>query len=284
MPKFSIITINFNNFAGLQKTMQSIFFQTFREFEYIVVDGGSTDGSVETIQQFNSRCLSGSTIQQFNWISEPDNGIYHAMNKGIKMATGQYLLFLNSGDELINNEVLMACANRIEPETELCSGVLTMVDGEKETIVNPLPELSLYYCMYDGLTHPNTFIRKSLFETYGLYNEKNKIASDWEFFLITAGLHNITYQAINIPIARFYMDGISSNPNDSTLANEIKYAIERHIPAPILKDMERIRQLESKMSDKNFRILDAITMKSPRIAKLIFSQLRLINFLLKKIK
>ena len=97
----TIITINYNNASGLQKTMESVLSQTSKEFEYIIVDGGSTDNSIQTIQQFNN-----STIQQFQCISEPDSGIYNAMNKGIRMAKGEYIHFLNSGDWLVDEFVV----------------------------------------------------------------------------------------------------------------------------------------------------------------------------------
>ncbi|WP_373940767.1 glycosyltransferase [Polaribacter sejongensis] len=94
----TIITINYNNLLGLKKTMQSVFDQTYKDVEYVIIDGGSTDGSKEYILD-NAEKLA-------YWVSEPDNGIYNAMNKGIAKATGEYLLFLNSGDFLCDNYVL----------------------------------------------------------------------------------------------------------------------------------------------------------------------------------
>src|ERR1035437_1992947 len=102
MLKLTIITINYNNASGLKKTMESVFNQTSKEFEYIVIDGASTDNSVKVIQQFNN-----STIHDFTWISEHDSGIYNAMNKGICKAKGEYIQFLNSGDCLFANDVTM---------------------------------------------------------------------------------------------------------------------------------------------------------------------------------
>jgi glycosyltransferase involved in cell wall biosynthesis len=93
----SIITINYNNLSGLEKTIQSVLNQTLKNFEFIIIDGGSTDGSKEYNQEKNEFIDC--------WVSESDNGIYHAMNKGIKMAKGEYCLFLNSGDYLVDSEV-----------------------------------------------------------------------------------------------------------------------------------------------------------------------------------
>ena len=98
IPKISIITVNYNNLEGLQRTFNSVFNQTWKEFEYVVIDGGSTDGSKELIEKYNDKIDY--------WVSESDNGIYNAMNKGIKKAKGEYLLFLNSGDNLFNHTVL----------------------------------------------------------------------------------------------------------------------------------------------------------------------------------
>ena len=98
MSKLTIITINYNNLEGLKRTVESVINQTWQEFEYIIIDGGSSDGSAEYIES-----QSGNIDY---WVSEPDKGIYNAMNKGIVIATGEYLLFLNSGDHLLNNEGL----------------------------------------------------------------------------------------------------------------------------------------------------------------------------------
>ncbi|MGB8703989.1 MAG: glycosyltransferase, partial [Gillisia sp.] len=101
-PLLSIITVNLNNLEGLKRTMQSVFEQTWQEFEYIVIDGGSSDGSKEYIEA-NSAKID-------HWVSEPDKGIYNGMNKGIKVANGEYLLFLNSGDELSRRNILQIIA------------------------------------------------------------------------------------------------------------------------------------------------------------------------------
>ena len=102
--KLSIITINYNNLAGLQKTMESVFSQTCKDFEYIVIDGASTDGSAEYIR--------AHADQLTYWVSEKDTGIYNAMNKGVRAAKGEYLLMLNSGDFLVDDRVI----ERILPE------------------------------------------------------------------------------------------------------------------------------------------------------------------------
>lgn len=225
MPKFSIITINYNNAQGLNRTMKSVFNQTSKEFEYIVVDGGSTDTSLEIIQQFND-----STIQRFQWISEPDAGIYNAMNKGINMATGDYLLFLNSGDWLSSNDVIERVLSYLNIDFEIVSGELELVKSNTDRIkLFPPKAVNLNYCINAGLTHPNTFIKKELFDKYGYYNEQNKIISDWEFFLIACGLHSCKYKSISVLVSCFEMDGVS-NQNDGLLRKETQEALKRLLP------------------------------------------------------
>ena len=108
MTKLSIITINRNNAAGLRKTIESVVSQTYTDFEYIIIDGASTDGSVEVIKEYAEATLPcGEGLgERLYWVSEPDKGIYNAMNKGILKAQGEYLLFLNSGDWLVDKDVI----------------------------------------------------------------------------------------------------------------------------------------------------------------------------------
>ena len=222
----SIITINYNNAKGLQKTIQSVIHQTYKGFEYIVVDGNSSDQSREIINE-NAKISSDILLK---WISEPDNGIYNAMNKGIRMASGKYLLFLNSGDWLADNNVIELVMPYLKGEYEIVSGELVLVKNAKESIqLVPPQAVNLNYCIHSGLTHPNTFIKKDLFKKYGYYNEQNKIVSDWEFFLIVCGLKKCKYQVIPVLISFFVMDGISVQ-NDALLKYETKNALKRLLP------------------------------------------------------
>lgn len=272
LPRFSIITINFNNAEGLRTTVESIVSQSFTDFEYLIIDGGSTDGSVETIKHFADNITW--------WVSEPDKGIYNAMNKGIARAKGEYLLFINSGDCLFDNEVLAKSNKLIDLSADIISGNLMMIEGSKETIVKPPAEVSLYYCLYHGLTHPNTFIRRSLFDKYGLYNEENKVVSDWEFFLVALGINNAVYQAIDSTIACFNRDGVSADPDDPLMLSETKTAIDKHIPKSILHDLERLNYLEGKMNRAHYRGVDFIE-RYPKTAAIILLPLRLFNFIRK---
>ncbi|MEG1573526.1 MAG: glycosyltransferase family 2 protein, partial [Bacteroidales bacterium] len=121
MSKLSIITINLNDAAGIEKTLKSIWEkQSFRDFEHIVIDGGSKDGSVEVIKKYEKNLAY--------WISEPDKGIYNAMNKGIAKATGEYLLFINGGDWLADD--VLAEVFAIPFEEDIVYGDFTYVSED----------------------------------------------------------------------------------------------------------------------------------------------------------
>jgi glycosyltransferase involved in cell wall biosynthesis len=218
----SIITINYNNAHGLQLTMDSIVQQTTRMFEYIVVDGGSKDGSVELIEEYKS--------YMHYWVSEKDSGIYNAMNKGIRMSTGDYLLFLNSGDWLANDKVIEQVLPYLNNEYEILSGELELLKKDTDVVkLYPPSEINMNYCILAGLTHPNTFIKRELFDKYGYYNENNKIISDWEFFLIVCGLNKCKYKALPFQISCFDMNGISSQ-NKELVKKETQEALKRLLP------------------------------------------------------
>jgi len=231
--KLSIITINLNNKDGLRVTLESVYSQTCKTFEHIIVDGGSDDGSVDTIRQFMTEQSTVSpdvsTVQQ-RWISEPDTGIYNAMNKGIRMASGDYLLFANSGDRLASVDVIEQVLPYLNNENDIVSGELELVKSGAVVIkLFPPKVLNLNYCINEGLTHPNTFINRDLFDKYGYYNEHNKIVSDWEFFLIACGLHSCKYKSIPVLVSCFEMDGMSSQ-NVDLLKKETQEALQRLLP------------------------------------------------------
>ena len=211
--KLSIITINLNNITGLQKTFESIFEQLFPDFEYIVIDGGSTDGSKELIEK-NEEKLS-------YWLSEKDSGVYHAMNKGIKKATGDYLLFLNSGDYLINKSILQEVSDKLDGKEIIYGDVfLIMSDTKSWTGVYP-DKLSFQHFVDGSLPHPGSFIKRNLFDKVGYFDENIKIVADWKFFLDAICRYNASYKHIDKTISVFYHDGISSiSQNQEIMANE----------------------------------------------------------------
>lgn len=185
--KLSIITVNLNNREGLQRTIDSVICQTFRDFEWIVIDGGSTDGSRELIEQYADHFAY--------WVSEPDKGIYNAMNKGIRAARGEYLLFLNSGDYLFANEVLEKVF--LENPTE---DFVYCDDGGSTGVVENggSPSFIDFRFLYTyTICHQTIFHKRTLFNT-GLFDEKYKIVSDWKFLFQHIIKNDASYRKINI--------------------------------------------------------------------------------------
>lgn len=199
--KLSIITINFNDAIGLEKTIQSVINQTYTDFEYIVVDGASTDGSVDVIKKYSDRLTL--------WVSEPDSGIYNAMNKGTRMASGEYCLYLNSGDFLADNDVLEKAFNYNFTE-DIVSFGLILFNDKKECLQLPPNDISLFTFTDGSLPHPSTFIKKRVLDKIGGYNETYKIVSDWCFFLDALIVNQCTYKVYEHILSKFNCFGISS--------------------------------------------------------------------------
>lgn len=181
--KLTIITINYNNCSGLKVTINSVLSQSCQDFEWIIVDGGSTDGSREFIEDTEKVVLTkGPCVKEgFKWISEKDDGIYNAMNKGITKSHGDYLYFLNSGDALYDNNVLQDVLKFLDGKTCIIVGRI-QIDGGKISAAYPR-NYSFYHLTYHTYPHQSSFIARSAFDRYGLYNENLRIVSDWEFFI-----------------------------------------------------------------------------------------------------
>jgi glycosyltransferase involved in cell wall biosynthesis len=238
MIKLSIITINYNNGLGLLKSITSISNQSFKDFQFIVIDGGSSDGSLDIIK------ANKQTIDY--WVSEPDRGIYYAMNKGIAQATGSYCLFLNSGDWLATPMTLENVFAK-KPQADIIAGDVYFFDSLtraiKWTVCSP-DSLTAKTLFLGTLPHQATFIRRSLFAKVGLYNEHLKIASDWLFFLEALLEHGSSYQHHPETVAYFNMDGISCNPQTASLPRQEQLSILQEKYLRFLPDYERLDQLE----------------------------------------
>ena len=223
----SVITINYNNLEGLKKTVESVFEQTFKNVEYIVVDGGSTDGSKAYIES------KADSIA--HWVSEPDTGVYNAMNKGVKKATGDYLLFLNSGDHFYNSQALAEFLpyTTSHPDKAILYGNIQVI-GETEWIKTYPDTLSFAYFVKHAIPHPATLIKRSCFKEL-FYDEKLKIVADWKLFIILICERNYSYLHIDHIISTFYMDGISSTQSHlvkeerrKVLENDFSMQLQAH--------------------------------------------------------
>lgn len=233
----TIITINRNNAAGLEKTMQSVLSQTRTDFEYVVVDGASTDGSVAVIRRFAA--LFGDRLK---WISEPDKGIYNAMNKGIGLASGDYVQFLNSGDSLVSEDVtermLEALEEKGHPSILYGNMLKDMTGGllrDRCFAGKEIPFLGFYQ---GTLNHSPAYIRRSLFDRYGPYDESLKVVSDWKWYLqaIILGEEKPVYADIDVTL--FDMTGISETDTALT-QKERKAVLAELIPGPVLADYDQ---------------------------------------------
>ncbi|WP_035362250.1 glycosyltransferase family 2 protein [Dyadobacter alkalitolerans] len=228
--KLSIITINYNNAEGLQKTIESVVNQTSQDFEYIIIDGGSTDGSVEVIHKYQDKCAY--------WISEPDRGIYHAMNKGIMQAKGEYCQFVNSGDYLQDSDVTERMLLNMPDCSFIYGNRLRQINGrteiERSYAGRQITLLDMYRSTF---FHATAYIKRSLFEKYGLYDESFRIVSDWKFFLIAIGLNDekVIYKDINV--VWFDSTGISST-NLELDKLERRAVLAKVLPQSILSDYQ----------------------------------------------
>ena len=211
--KLSIITINRNNAVGLRKTIESVVHQTFIDIEYIVIDGASTDESVEVIKQYAKKITY--------WVSESDKGIYNAMNKGILKAKGEYLLMLNSGDVLDNSINLFTIFAKYDGY-DLIYGNVKWLNSENKIIKAKFTDKPYFKALVNSsLGHQAIFIKRKLHEQVGLYDEDIKIVSDWCFYLKALFKYNCTYIHIDEYIAICDRDGMSCLPeNEKLIENE----------------------------------------------------------------
>lgn len=213
LPKVSIITINLNNLKGLEKTFNSVKTQNYSNLEYIIFDGCSIDGSLSFLEQHTSEISL--------WKSEKDSGVYDAMNKGIKHASGDYLLFLNSGDHFFNEDAISTLMKNSSGE-DLIYGQLKVVSSDSEWIKSYPSSLNFRYFYFESLPHPATLISRELIVEMGGYDTNLKIASDWKFFLLAVAKYGCSYHQVDTVISVFYLDGLSSQP-----ANQKKLDAER---------------------------------------------------------
>ena len=235
--KLSIITINRNNVAGLEKTLQSVASQTFKEFEYVIVDGASTDESVEVIKKYESQ------FTHLKWVSEPDSGIYNAMNKGVRMASGEYIQILNSADCLASEDVIERMLSALEnagyPSILYGNMIKCFPDGRKLLDRSFAGHDITMLGMYKGtLNHDPAYIRYDLFEKYGYYDESLKIVSDWKWYLQAVILGEEKPKYANIDVTLFDMTGISET-NKELDKEERQQVLDQLVPKAFLADYEQ---------------------------------------------
>jgi glycosyltransferase involved in cell wall biosynthesis len=200
--KLSIITINFNNKVGLEKTIQSVINQTYQDYEFLIIDGGSSDKSLELIHQYSSKIAY--------WVSESDTGIYNAMNKGIKHCKGQYIAFMNSGDYYLENNSLEKCLTEIiKNDADIYYGQ-HFVEHNKAIKMSKYPEsISVEYLRHKVLNHQSCFFNRETLIGLGTYDERFALAADYHYYL-KAFMANKKFHPILFPIVMYDLTGKSS--------------------------------------------------------------------------
>ncbi len=233
MSKISIVTINYNNFVGLKRTIESIIRQTYTDFEFIVIDGGSNDGSVELIKKHENVITY--------WCSEKDKGIYDAQNKGILKSTGEYLVFMNSGDTFYDKHVFDKFI-KIQNSNDkgIIYGDVNTINGDVHTLEIQNEELAPYFWYKKTLNHQAAFVKRELFNMFGLYNIEFRISSDFDFFLKVWLKKPNEYFYYNFTICNFYLDGLSQQKeNFDTLIKEREIIYVRLFSEKLHKQMKR---------------------------------------------
>lgn len=208
MKKLSIITVCYNNLEGLLRTCNSVVEQTVRsQFEWIVIDGASTDGTPKWLTEHDAEID--------RWISEPDTGIYNAMNKGVRIASGDYMLFLNSGDELNGADIVAKCLPYFDGSTDFIYGDEIHFNPKANESIRPwLPSHSFRPSdfIYHTLLHQATFIKRN---SKSFYREDVGYLADWVFFMESVIQHDATMKRIPLTVSVFWLDGVSTIKADS---------------------------------------------------------------------
>jgi glycosyltransferase involved in cell wall biosynthesis len=205
---FSIVTVVYNGVNTIEQTIKSVLGQTYSNLEYIIVDGGSTDGTLDIIKQYEKAFAQKNVAYKF--ISEPDKGIYDAMNKGIMLTNGAWVGIINS-DDYYENEALAFVKKSIDSNAraELVYGNLNFINEAGEIkIEKPKPDLSL---LINTMTifHPTTFIKRSVYMEHGLFNLKYKLCADWDLIL-RLYLKKVNFCHVDELLANFRNGGAGS--------------------------------------------------------------------------
>lgn len=220
--ELSIITICYNDKAGFEKTAQSIIQQTFKSFEWVIVDGASTDGSVDSITKVANLLSTRNPNMQVHWTSEPDKGIYNAMNKGICQAHGEYFLFLNSGDWLYDEKVVENVLPLLK-DVDIYVGRINSI-GKDNASMEEQCDFSatgiLRKLTFTWIPHQASFFKRSIFSEYGLYREDQRIVSDWWAYFRSVVIGNATIAPLPLTIANYDTTGISATQRDKAIKEQ----------------------------------------------------------------
>lgn len=195
--KISIVTVAYNEIHSIESTILSILNQTYSNIEYIIVDGGSTDGTVDVIKKYNSKIT--------NWVSEKDNGLYDAMNKGMNMATGDFLILINAGDKLFSNEIVGEFVDKVKPNIDIAYGKAELFYKNKNIYKPTAKKIKTNPC------HNAIFFSRSVYKN-NKHNTDYTISADSVF--IKQMLQKYSSQYItDLTVCRFELGGVSNYYN-----------------------------------------------------------------------
>ena len=216
-PLLTIITINYNNAEGLKRTVKSVLSQSINDYsliEYLIIDGASTDESVTFLKEIDA-CKG-----QFNlfWTSEPDSGIYNAMNKGIKKAHGKYIHMLNSGDYLEEN-ILNDITEKLKKDPDLLLCGLNLVENSEIIKTEVRYPEHLYF---GSMSHQGMIYKKSLHDIHGLYDESYRFASDYDFSIKAFYKKPLKIEALYKPCVNFICGGVGASDKSMKELEDIK--------------------------------------------------------------
>ncbi|MBR4713397.1 MAG: glycosyltransferase [Paludibacteraceae bacterium] len=233
--KVSVITVVYNDVANIERTITDTLSQTYDNLEYIVVDGGSTDGTLEIIKKYADRII---------WKSESDKGIYDAMMKGVRMASGEWILFRNSGDLFFDGAVIERVFSEYEDRGEaFIAGNIRYLKGDSYKDLHP----NILTCdYYDAMPfhHPSTFVRRSVQLKFP-FDLKYKNSADYKFFIqsLNAGM---TYRCINTIVAVFDANyGASTSNYILSLKENIDILLSLGAPDKSVKSRRNVLRKES---------------------------------------
>ena len=237
--KLSIITVNFNDAEGLERTIKSVISQTFREYEFIIIDGGSTDDSVNVIKKYESHIDY--------WVSEHDGGIYPGMNKGLRQAKGEYVNFMNGGDCYHSKDVLEKIF-ALETDADIITGAHAE-NGLRNVGKDGVTMLDLYKWAID---HQASFIRREVAFRHP-YDEKYRIVSDWKFFIEALVFDNCTFYYTDMIVVDVDMKGIS-NVNFTLDKQERDAVLHELFPQRVLQDYQLLASIHPSLLEMAPRI------------------------------
>lgn len=245
--KFSIITVNYNNHIGLRHTINSVINQTFHDYEFIIVDGGSNDGSIEVIKEYSNRITY--------WVSERDKGVYNAMNKGIAQAKGDYINFMNSGDVFYGHDTLEIVCHHMDDSDFVIGKDYNQDPDTGEVFTTILPtRISMAAFYMWTLPHQSAFIRRTLFND-SPYDETLRIVADWKFYLEKIVYEGKTVQLLDLIICNREQEGMSISQASKTI-EERRKVLSTLLPPGIYKDYESLASLDRSTLYKLLNLLD----------------------------